>query len=148
MNKWEFQLDEDADRLELIDKLQGWEVKTPCLCIIKPRKRNRSDAQNALFAVWARQRGKQTGNGEIHERCYLKLHYGVPIMCHHDYFREAWEPYKSLPYEHQFNAMKIIDVTSLMETDEMTMFLNHVELDSYEQGYELSKPRQYDEAMG
>ena len=148
MKKWESVIADDGDRLDLITKLENWQVKQKCLVTIKPYKKNRTDAQNALFAVWARQRGEQTGHGEIYERCYLKLQYGIPIMMHHDYFRDTWEAFKAFPYEAQHEAMRVIDVTSLMSVDEMTIFLNHVESDSYDNGLHLTKPRQYDEAMG
>jgi hypothetical protein len=147
MKKWEFIVDSDEDEKRLIEALARWKRKGKSLVTIQPYRKNRSLAQNSLFAVWCRQRGEQTGHGETHERCYLKLTYGVPIMEQHPDFAELWAPYRQQPYELQMNAMKIVDVTSLMLVDEMTEFLNHVELDSYEHGLALTKPRQYDEAM-
>lgn len=147
--KWETILYDDNDRLDLIAKLEKWTMTQPCDITIRPHKKNRSLAQNALFAVWARERGEQIGTGETHERRYLKLAHGVPIMLAHDDFREFWQVLvESAPsYEEQLHAMDYVDVTSLMTTAEMTQFLNEVEIESYENGLHLTKPRQYDEAM-
>lgn len=147
MKKWEIIVVDDADRNEAIRQILTWKLEKPVKLTVQLYKKNRSAAQNALAAVWYRDRGKQTGHGEAYERCYCKLIYGVPIMMKHDYFAEAWLPYQKQPYERQFDAMKIVDVTSLMSTEEMTEYMYSVENDSYENGLALTKPKMYNEAM-
>lgn len=148
MKKWECVIANDADRNAAIQQILSWKLEKPVHLTGQHYKKNRSASQNALSAVWSRQRGNQTGHGESYERCYLKLTYGVPIMLEHEDFAEAWEPYRSRPYEMQLDAMKIIDVTSLMDVSEMTEYLSHVEDDSYSNGIALTKPRIYDESFG
>ena len=145
--KWQVIIHNNKEKADMIARLEGWEVKTPCLVTIQPKKRDRTQAQNAIFAVWARQRSEQTGLTESEERRYCKLTFGVPIMCHHDAFREVWQHFTDLPYEEQLKAMDFIDVTSLMHVDEMTRFLTELEVETYSQGLELSKPNIYEEAM-
>ena len=145
--KWERIINNQRELTAIIDHMQHWQIKQPCLLTIKPKKRDRTDAQNAIFAVWARQRSEQTGLTESEERNYCKLTFGVPIMCHHDKFREFWQHYRSLSYEDQLKAMNFVDVTSLMSIDEMTRFLTELEIETHSQGLEISTPRIYEEAM-
>ncbi len=158
--KWERIVHSQRELDEVIEHMRNWQIKQPCLLTIKPKKRDRTDAQNAIFAVWARQRSEQTGSTEIEERRYCKLTFGIPIMCHHDDFALRWrsmtenmQPIMAKDgslvsvYEQQLLAMDIIDVTSLMSVDEMTRFLTELEVETYSQGLHLTKPREYNEAM-
>jgi hypothetical protein len=131
----------ESDRNQFIKKLvdidldkQAWDVSA------KPYKQSRSLNQNALAAIWYRERGKQTANGEQFERCQCKLLYGVPILMSDPVFAEAWEPYQLMPYDRQLSAMRIVDVTSIMNTEQMAEYLEAVERASAEQGIGLTPP--------
>ena len=139
--------DED-DRAEAIKFIKSWKLDKPMEVIGRVYKKNRSAAQNALFAVWCRDRGKQTGHGEVYERCLAKLTFGVPLMLQEMYFAEAWQPYQAMTYERQFKAMEIVDVTSLMKVQRMNEFMTAFENDCYENGFSLTKPKLYQEAFG
>ena len=138
----------DEDRQEFIKKLLGIDLtKKSWDVTAKPYKKNRSAAQNAIFAIWTRERGNQTGHGEIHERCLAKLSFGVPIMQRHLDFAELWKPYSLMPYEFQLDAMKIVDVTSLMNIQEMNECITAFEDDCHDNNIHLTKPQMYQEAM-
>ena len=137
----------EEDRQEVIKMINSWSLKHPMEVIGRKYKKDRSRAQNAMAAVWFRDIGKQTEHGEEYERCTCKLLFGVPIMMRHDFFVESWEPYSKLPYERQLRAMKVLDVTSLMSMSEMTEFLYSVENHAHDNGFQLTKPKTYDEAM-
>ncbi len=83
----------------------------------------------------------------MHERCLAKLSFGVPIMLRHKDFAVLWDPYSRMPYEFLLDAMKIVDVTSLMDVTEMNECLTAFENDCYEQGFNLTKPKLYQEAL-
>jgi len=110
-------------------------------------KKNRTAAQNALFAIWCRDRANQTGHGEVYERCLAKLSFGVPIMQRHEDFAKLWQPYSIMPYEFQLDAMKIVDVTSLMKVTEMNECMTAYEDDCHDNGIHLTKPKMYQEAF-
>ena len=131
----------EADREEAIKLIKSWKLERPMELTAKPFKKGRSLPQNAIAAIWFRERGKQTGHGEEYERLTCKLLYGVPIMLQDEDFAEIWQPYSTLPYEKQLKAMKILDVTSLMSVAQMTEFLYSVENDSYDSGMALTKPQ-------
>jgi len=138
---------DEADRAEAIKLIKSWKLEKPMEVIGRVYKKNRSAAQNAIFAIWTRERGNQTGHGEIHERCLAKLSFGVPIMQRHLDFAELWQPYSLMPYEFQLNAMKIVDVTSLMNIQEMNECITAFEDDCHENNIHLTKPQMYQEAM-
>lgn len=139
---------DDEDRNEFIKKLLAVDLtKKTWEATAKPYKKNRSAAQNAIFAVWIRDRSKQTQHGEIYERCLAKLSFGVPIMQRHKEFAELWKPYSLMSYEFQLDAMKIVDVTSLMDVSEMNECLTAFEDDCIDNGFHLTRPKLYQEAM-
>ncbi len=135
---------DDEDRNKVIKKILDIDLsKKPWEVTAKPYVKKRSLPQNALAAMWYRDRGKSTGHKEEYERCTCKLNYGIPIMMQESYFAELWEPYSKLPYEIQHKAMKIVDVTSLMNTEQMTDYMYMIEEESLSQGIELTKPKHY-----
>ena len=137
------------DQEEAIKLIKSWKLDKPMELTAKPYKKNVSAAQRALFAIWCRDRAKQSGYGEKYERCLAKLTFGVPIMMRDKDFAAAWEPYQSMPYEKQFKAMEIIEITSsdFMNVQLMTEYMTAFEDDCYEQGFNLTKPKLYQEAM-
>ena len=139
---------DDKDRNKFITKLLSVDLsKQPWEAVAKVYKKNRSASQNALYAVWLRDIGKQTEQGEEYERLTSKLNIGLPIMMQHKDFAEAWMPYKSQSYENQLKAMAIVDVTKLMNIEEMSVFLTEFENQMIENGFHLSKPGMYQEAL-
>lgn len=138
----------EEDRQQAIALIKSWSLDKVMEVIGREYKKNRTAAQNALAAIWCRDRGKSTGHGEEYERCYCKLTFGVPIMLRDKDFAVAWFPYQAHTYERQLSAMKIIDVTSLMSVAEFTEYLTKLQQDSHEHGIGISRPNMYDEAMG
>ena len=102
--------------------------------------RNRSLDQNALYAVWVDQVVKELGEYD-HDgvRRFCKLHFGVPILrAEDDWFRELYDrAIKAHDYETKLQIMDMIDVTSRMKKDQMTRFLEAMQLHYVERGVML-----------
>jgi len=86
----------------------------------------RSLDQNAISHLWyeqiARELREDTALGV---KCYCKLHLGVPILRAEDEeFRELYDSViKPLPYEKKIAAMKVWPVTSLMNKNQLSQYL-------------------------
>lgn len=86
----------------------------------------RSPSQNAIAHVWyeqiARELREDTALGV---KNYCKLHFGVPIMRAEDEeFRQLYDlVIRPLPYERKIAAMNAWPVTSLMNKDQNSQYL-------------------------
>ena len=92
----------------------------------------RSLDQNALFHTWMQQAAIEDSQDDaLGWKCYAKLHFGVPILrAEDDDFRRFYDgAIKGLTYEQKKEAMKIIPVTSLMKTAQMSKFMDEVQRD-------------------
>lgn len=107
---------------------------------------DRRAAQNRLMWKWAgeveKQRPGETMGGIQRE---WKLIHGVPIAREDHQFTEFWyEHFEFTAYEYQLKAMRYIPVTSNFKTGEMARFLECVQRDCIENGFQITDP----EAMG
>jgi len=114
----------------------------PLLVKIGTDHESRSLKQNRLSFLWYSYRGKENGNGKIHERNHCKLHYGKDILLRDDpdfatFFHAAITP---LPYLDQLDAMEYVPVTSLMNMHQFAEYLNEVDQQSASRGIVLPQP--------
>lgn len=105
--------------------------------------RDRSLEQNRLQFLWARETAEQRGDTTAEEvRLDWKLRHGVPIMRAASIeFSQTYDRcIKPLPYEMKVQAMRIVEVTSLMNVRQMVAYLDAVERECLEQGLVLTAP--------
>ena len=115
----------------------------------KKYKKDRSLAQNRLSFKWYSELGKHSGNGSKHERNYCKFTYGCEILARDDeQFAAFFENLiNSYDYEACVDAMDFIQVTSLFNVKQFTEYLECIERYAGENGWILTHPVEYDEAM-
>lgn len=131
--------------------LQGLDYEKPWMVEIKPWTEKRRTKQNNLSFIWYKERAEFFYNTPDYEHRYCKFHFGCPILCaENDEFLSFYESVMILPeYEEQIEAMKYIDVTSLMTVKQFAEYLNTIERESAHEGCILSRPDDaYWEAMG
>lgn len=107
------------------------------------RVRKRSLDQNALAAVWYEQIAREDRQEDaLGHKCYCKLHHGVPILRAEDAdFRDFYDTcLKHLPYEEKIKAMKYVPVTSIMNVDQLSKYLQAVHDDYTGRGVGLQFP--------
>lgn len=105
--------------------------------------RDRTGQQNALQWLWATEAARQLGDRTSDDlQRYWKLVHGVPILREDSAeFRETYDrAIRPLPYEQKLEAMRFIDVTSLMKVRQMVRFLDAVSQECAEQGIKLTDP--------
>ena len=105
--------------------------------------KRRTGEQNALaFAWYAEVAAKHAQESARDVRRYCKLHHGVPIMRTDDAeFRDAYDAViKPLAYELKLIAMDHWPVTSLMDTVELSLYLEAIQQDYQRQGVFLEFP--------
>jgi hypothetical protein len=75
-------------------------------------------------------------------KCYCKLHHGVPILrAEDDDFRKVYdEAIKGLDYEKKLQIMKILPVTSIMTTAQLSAYLEAIKTDFMAKGIMLEFP--------
>jgi hypothetical protein len=98
--------------------------------------KKRSDLQNETTHVWYQQIANQLDSDDaLGWKCYCKLHHGVPIMREVEDFRKVYdEVIKGLSYEKKLEIMKILPVTSLMNTKQLCAYSEAVQADFMTKG--------------
>ena len=112
--------------LEVIPRESEW------LMSIKPYKKDRSADQNALSHVWYAQLAAKlreyTAQGY---KGFCKLHFGIAILREDPEFTEMYDRiFKPMDYETKLEIMStpgLFDVTSLMKTDQMSLYLEQIQ---------------------
>ena len=105
----------------------------------------RKKAQNRLAQRWFTDVSLQLGD-QTHEdvRAMCKLRFGVPILrAENEAFLVSYDrTMKHLPYEDKMDAIKAFDlpVTRLMNTKQMSAFMDAVQQHWLEQGLRLTDP--------
>lgn len=120
-------------------------TKTVYSVIVKPKKSKRSELQNALSHSWYVELAQKLDSDNADGwKCYCKLHHGVPIMRRDDdEFREVYDTaLKGLTYEKKIQVMKILPVTSLMNTVQLNEYLENVQADFESKGVFLLFPNE------
>jgi hypothetical protein len=130
-----------ADNLHafVMNALPGKELRVEVCKYVK----RRTGEQNALAFAWYAEVAAKVGQESARDvRRYCKLHHGVPIMRAEDAeFREAYDVViKPLAYELKLIAMDSWPVTSLMETVQLSQYLEAVQQDYMRQGVMLEFP--------
>lgn len=112
---------------------------------IRPKKSKRSSLQNELSHGWygeiAKALDSDTADGW---KCYCKLHHGVGIMRRDNpEFKQVYdEAIKGLSYEKKLQIMKILPVTSLMNTAQLNEYLESVQADFMTKNVILTFPNE------
>lgn len=111
----------------------------------KGKSRYRSVNQNKLQRLWMREAAEQLKDDSPEGyRGYCKLHYGVPIMCEHEEYLEAYQRIIGpLPYEYKLEMMQLpldYPVTRLMSPGEKKRYLDDVYIYLTGAGARLTKP--------
>lgn len=102
----------------------------------------RSLDQNAISHAWYEQLARELKEDDaLGWKCYCKLHHGVPILRSEDLeYRETYDAIKGLSYEQKLVAMKHWPVTSLMNKDQLSKYLEAVQSDFKDRGVLLEFP--------
>lgn len=105
----------------------------------------RSLNANALSHIWYAEIAKQTGDStedEIKNIC--KLHFGVPILRREsEEFRNFYDRFfKKLTYPEKLDAMKHISVTSLLDKNQMTEYMQQIQRTYGPKGVILSNSKE------
>jgi predicted metalloendopeptidase len=103
---------------------------------IEEATKKRSDLQNETTHVWYQQIAQQLDSDDAAGwKCYCKLHHGIPIMRQVEDFRKVYdEVIKGLSYEKKLEIMKILPVTSLMNTKQLCSYSEAVQADFMNKG--------------
>ncbi len=105
--------------------------------------RDRTRDQNALQWLWATEAANQLGDRTADElQRDWKLRHGVPVLREESpAFRATYDRMiRPLGYEQKLEAMRIVDVTSIMKVKQMVRFLDAVQRECLEQGIRLTDP--------
>jgi len=106
--------------------------------------KDRSISQNSILHVWIEQIAREIRDEDaLGHKCYIKLHYGVPIMrAESEEFREAYDQViKPLPYEKKLIAMRCWPCTSLMSKPQLSKLLEIVQEEYAVRGVMLEFPK-------
>ena len=112
-----------------------WHAKKYLRVSIKTGK-DRSLDQNAISHCWYEQIAKEVGGSSEQVKRDCKFLYGVPILRAADAEFSDWcvAALDWLDYEEKVEAMKWIDVTSLMSVEQMTDYLTAMQADHAKAG--------------
>ena len=135
------------DRKNVADKLHAFVMATlPGKSLrvnVAKYVRSRTGEQNALAFAWYAEVASAVQQESPRDvRRYCKLHHGVPIMRMQDEeFRDAYDVViKPLAYELKLIAMDHWPVTSLMDTVQLSQYLDAIHDDYEKQGIDLEWP--------
>lgn len=105
--------------------------------------KHRSLDQNAIGHAWYEQIARELREDDaLGWKCYCKLHHGVPILRSEDeVFRETYDvTIKGMAYEQKLLVMKMLPVTSLMNKEQKSKYLEAMQGDFYRRGVLLEFP--------
>jgi len=104
--------------------------------------RDRTRDQNALQWLWATEAGNQLGEAPDEVQRRWKLHHGVPILREDSAeFRETYDRMiKPLSYRQKLEAMRLIEVTSILKVRQMVRYLDAIWRECGELGIKLTDP--------
>ena len=105
--------------------------------------KHRSLDQNAIGHAWYEQLARELREDDaLGWKCYCKLHHGVPILRAEDEdFREAYDAtIKGMTYEQKLIAMRMLPVTSLMNKEQKSKYLESMQADFNRRSVRLEFP--------
>lgn len=126
--------------IDSLDITQKWVIEA------RQFKELRTYLQNRLSHAWYSDLAQFDDSDNAGGwKCYCKLHHGVGIMRRDDTeFRTVYdEVIKGLTYEKKLHIMKILPVTSLMNTAQLNEYLEAVQVDFRDKGIHLMFPDDY-----
>lgn len=136
-----------SNQAKLIEQINALDPTKRHLATIRDYTDLRSDLQNKLSHAWYGELAHELKEHDaIGYKCLCKLHHGVPIMrTDDDEFRAVYDTaIKGLSYEQKIEVMKILPVTSLMNTKQLTQYLDAVKTYFYEHnGFDLKYPNDW-----
>ena len=104
----------------------------------------RSDKQNRLSHAWyAELAGNLKEYDALGYKCFCKLHFATPILrAENEEFKDVYDKtIKKFSYEQKIEVMKIIPVTSLMTTKQLSNYLESMKDYFYKNtGFDLKFP--------
>lgn len=121
---------------------EAWKAGEPMKVTVRHGK-DRSLHQNALSHAWYEQLSRELPDDTAEGwKCFCKLHVGVPILRRDDEdFRAAYDAsIKAMAYETKLKAMRILPVTSVMTTAQLTEYLEEVRELFIKRGVHLEFP--------
>lgn len=93
------------------------------------RAKHRTLPQNSLAATWYLEIANTLKEDDaLGWKCFCKLHFGVPILrAEEPSFKLAYDAtIKGMTYEQKLKVMRLLPVTSLMNTDQLSKYLDAV----------------------
>lgn len=108
--------------------------------------KHRTTEQNRLQRKWVQEIAEQLGDRTVEDvRAFCKLHIGIPILRNeNEAFKAEYDAViRPLPYETKMRMMKVpLDwaVTRLMNTKQLTAYLDEIHRTFSEQGVVLTIP--------
>lgn len=135
------------NQAKLIEKINQLDPTERFVCEIKPFAEKRTELQNKISHAWYGELASNLKeNDALGYKCFCKLHFGVAILrAEDDEFRQAYDlAVKPLSYEKKLEVMKILPITSIMKTKQLSAYLEAMK-DYFMQhnGFELSFPPDY-----
>lgn len=109
------------------------------------QKKRRSIPQNSISHAWYQDIAKVLREDDaLGWKCYCKLHHGIPILRAEDEeFKYIYDnSIKGMTYEQKLMAMKFLPVTSLMNKDQLSKYLECVQVDFAKRGVSLEFPNE------
>lgn len=113
------------------------------ICPTCGQKKKRSIPQNSISHAWYQEMAKKCREDDAKGwKRYCKLHHGIPILRAED--EEFCYVYdnsiKRMTYEQKLMAMDFLPVTSIMNTEQLSKFLESVQEDFRKRGVNLEFP--------
>lgn len=135
------------NQAKLIEKINQLDPTERFVCDIKPFAEKRTELQNKISHAWYGELANSLKeNDALGYKCFCKLVIGVPILrAENSEFRESYDlVIKVLSYENKLEAMKILPVTSIMTTKQLSQYLESMK-DYFmkHNGFELRFPQDY-----
>ena len=129
------------------DKMRESGLKYGDVVSVTIHGEKRSLSKNALSHVWYAQLDKDrfSDYSAGYARKYCKAHFGIPILCEDEYFRNKYNNLirKRFTYEEKLELMGWFPVTSLeeMTEDRMSRYLHTMQQVFAEDGVILTTPK-------
>lgn len=136
-----------SNQQKLIEQILALDPTKRYVAEIHPFEETRTDLQNRISHAWY---GELAANlkeqSATDYKSFCKLTIGVPILrTENKKFRESYDlVIKPLTYEQKLEAMKILPVTSIMTTRQLSEYLENMKAYFMQNnGFELLFPNDY-----
>jgi hypothetical protein len=113
--------------------------------VFKGKQKHRSLEQSAVCHIWYRQIAQQAEDRTPEQvECECKLYFGVPILrADSEDFRRMYDKVIKLhPDETKLKIMRFLPVTSLMNTKQMSEYLETIHYEYSSEGFDIEFPEE------